>query len=185
MESTPLAIAEVCQIRPKLIRDDRGFFSETYSDRAFASAGLDARFVQDNHSMSRARGVIRGLHLQAPPHAQGKLVRVLKGAIYDVAVDVRTGSPSFGKHVSSVLSADNWYQLWIPAGFAHGFCTLEPDTEVAYKTTDYYAPDCDRSIFWNDPDLGIDWPVTAADVIVSAKDAAALPLSAHPSYFSY
>lgn len=185
MDARPLAIPDVRLISPKIFRDDRGFFSETYVDRAFAAAGVDARFVQDNHSMSRARGVLRGLHLQAAPHAQGKLVRVLRGAIFDVAVDIRKGSPSFGQHVAVVLSAENWCQLWIPEGFAHGFCTLEPDTEVAYKVTDYYAPECDRSILWCDPALGIPWPIPASEITVSPKDAAAEPLAGHPDYFSF
>lgn len=185
MDARPLAIPDVLLVSPRILRDDRGFFSETYAERAFASAGIDARFVQDNHSLSRARGVLRGLHLQSAPHAQGKLVRVVRGSVFDVAVDVRRGSPTFGRHVAAVLSAENWLQLWIPAGFAHGFCTLEPDTEVAYKVTDYYAPECDRSILWSDPALAIPWPLPASDITLSAKDAAARPLAEHPDYFAY
>jgi dTDP-4-dehydrorhamnose 3,5-epimerase len=181
----PLAIAEVKRVLPRVIRDERGFFSETYNQRALAEAGLDITFVQDNQSLSRAKGVVRGLHFQAPPHAQGKLVRVLKGAIFDVAVDIRHGSPTFGKHVSATLSAENAAQLWVPAGFAHGFCTIEPDTEVLYKVTDYYAPDCDLGIQWDDPALGIAWPVSSADAILSAKDRAHLKLSELAPVFPY
>jgi dTDP-4-dehydrorhamnose 3,5-epimerase len=185
MHARPLAIPEVLLIDPKLVRDDRGFFSETYVERTFAASGVPARFVQDNHSLSRQAGVVRGLHFQTDPHAQGKLVRVVRGSILDVAVDIRHGSPSFGRHVAVVLSAQNWQQLWVPRGFAHGFCTLEPDTEVFYKVTDYYAPECDRSILWNDPALGIAWPQPASGVTLSQKDAAARPLAEHPAYFTF
>jgi dTDP-4-dehydrorhamnose 3,5-epimerase len=153
--------------------------------RALAGLGADISFVQDNHSLSLQPGVVRGLHFQAPPHAQGKLVRVPRGAIFDVAVDIRAGSPTYGRHVAAVLSAANWCQLWIPIGFAHGFCTLEPGTEVLYKVTDYYAPDYDRGVRWNDPRLGIDWPVTAADAILSAKDARNPLLAELPVHFRY
>jgi dTDP-4-dehydrorhamnose 3,5-epimerase len=183
MDIQSLAIPEVKLIAPKIFRDERGFLSETYNARSFKAAGIDAGFVQDNHSLSRSKGVVRGLHFQAPPHAQGKLVRVTRGAIFDVAVDIRHGSPTFGRHVSAVLSADNWAQLWIPVGFAHGFCTLEPDTEVLYKVTDYYAPECDRGIEWNDPALGIAWPIAPADAILSPKDAKNAPLSELAAYF--
>ena len=149
-----LAISDVKVITPSIFRDERGFLSETYSRRALAEAGIDADFVQDNHSLSRTRGVLRGLHFQTEPFAQGKLVRVLRGAIFDVAVDIRRGSPTFGQHVSCVLSAENWSQMWVPAGFAHGFCTLEPDTEVLYKVTAFYAPQCDKGIAFDDPDIG-------------------------------
>lgn len=181
----PLAIPEVKRIVPRVIRDDRGYFSETYNYRALAEAGLDIAFVQDNQSLSRAKGVVRGLHFQAPPHAQGKLVRVLKGAIFDVAVDIRHGSPTFGRHVSATLSAENAAQLWVPPGFAHGFCTIEPDTEVLYKVTDYYAPDCDLGIKWDDPDLGIAWPLSAADAILSERDKSHLRLSEMAPVFTY
>jgi dTDP-4-dehydrorhamnose 3,5-epimerase len=166
----PLAIPEVKRLVPDIFRDERGAFSETYSLRALEAAGIGTNFVQDNQSVSRSKGVVRGLHFQRPPHAQAKLVRVAQGAIFDVAVDIRQGSPTYGRHVSAVLSAENWAQLWIPVGFAHGFCTLEPNTEVIYKTSDYYAPECDSGIKWDDPQLAIAWPVGAADAILSNKD---------------
>jgi dTDP-4-dehydrorhamnose 3,5-epimerase len=170
LEIRPLAIPEVKLVTPRIFRDERGFFSETYSRRALGEAGIGCEFVQDNQSLSRARGVIRGLHYQLEPHAQGKLVRVTRGAVYDVAVDIRQGSPTFGRHVAATLSAANWSQLWVPVGFAHGFCTLEPDTEVVYKVTDYYAPECDRGIAFDDPDLAIAWPVAASEAVLSDKD---------------
>jgi dTDP-4-dehydrorhamnose 3,5-epimerase len=166
----PLAIPEVKRLVPKVFRDARGAFCEAYSKRALDAAGLALTFVQDNHSISHARGVVRGLHFQSHPYAQGKLVRVLRGSIFDVAVDLRRGSPTYGQHVSAVLSAENWEQLWIPVGFAHGFCTLEPDTEVLYKVTAYYSPEHDLGLQWDDPDLGIDWPVSAAEATLSDKD---------------
>jgi len=165
-----LAIPDVKVITPTIVRDERGFFSETYSRRALEQAGIHADFVQDNQSLSRAKGVVRGLHFQTEPFAQGKLVRVLRGSIFDVAVDIRQGSPTFGQHVSSVLSAENWSQMWVPVGFAHGFCTLEPDTEVLYKTSAYYAPALERGIAWDDPDLGIAWPFTGDAATLSARD---------------
>jgi dTDP-4-dehydrorhamnose 3,5-epimerase len=170
---TTLAIPAVKLITPNIFRDDRGFFSETFNLRALASGGVTGHFVQDNHSLSVQPGVVRGLHYQLPPTAQDKLVRVIRGSILDVAVDIRKGSPSYGQHVAVTLSAENWEQLWVPKGFAHGFCTLEPNTEVVYKVTDYYAPEFDRSLRWNDPDIGIKWPVTAERAILSAKDAVA------------
>jgi dTDP-4-dehydrorhamnose 3,5-epimerase len=170
MDIKALDIADIKLIKPKIFRDGRGFFSETYNKRAFADAGIGAEFVQDNHSLSREKGVVRGLHFQSPPRAQDKLVRVVRGAIFDVAVDLRRSSPTYGRHVSAVLSAENWCQLWVPKGFAHGFCTLEPDTEVVYKVTDLYAPECDKGIAWDDPALGIEWPVAARAAIVSDKD---------------
>ncbi len=170
MEIHSLEIPEVKLVVPRLHRDPRGFLSETFSRRSLQDAGIAGEFVQDNHSMSVAAGTVRGLHFQAPPHAQGKLVRVTRGSIYDVAVDIRVGSPSYGRHVGATLSAANWMQMWVPAGFAHGFCTLEPDTEVVYKVTDYYAPECDRGLKWNDPDLGIMWPVKPGEATLSEKD---------------
>jgi len=180
-----LAIAEVKLITPPIFRDARGFFSETYNCQALAAAGIGDAFVQDNHSLSRAKGVIRGLHFQVAPRAQGKLVRVARGAILDVAVDIRHGSPTFGRHVSATLSADNWAQLWIPVGFAHGFCTLEPDTEVIYKVTDLYAPECDRGIAFDDPGLGIEWPVEPGAAILSDKDRRQPKLADLPPQFTF
>jgi dTDP-4-dehydrorhamnose 3,5-epimerase len=180
-----LAIPDVKLIRPAKHGDARGFFSETYNRRALSGAGVTAEFVQDNHSLSAQAGVVRGLHFQIPPRAQGKLVRVTRGAVFDVAVDIRRGSPTFGQHVSAVLSAENWAQLWIPAGFAHGFSTLEPDTEFVYKVTDYYAPECDRGLAWDDTFLGIPWPVEPSAAILSDKDRAHPRLAALPPYFAY
>jgi dTDP-4-dehydrorhamnose 3,5-epimerase len=150
--------------------DHRGFFLETYSARDFAALGILDGFVQDNHSLSARPGTVRGLHFQLPPRAQAKLVRVLRGSILDVAVDLRRSSPGFGRHVAVELSAANARQLYIPAGFAHGFCTLEPDTEVAYKVSEVYAPDLDRSLAWDDPDLALPWPFEAEAVQLSDKD---------------
>lgn len=185
VQARPLAIPEVILVTPARFGDERGFFSETYNAQAFHAIGITADFVQDNCSLSRQVGVVRGLHFQKPPHAQGKLVRVQRGRILDVAVDIRAGSPTFGRYVAVELSAENWQQLWVPAGFAHAFCTLEPDTEVVYKVTDYYAPDCDAGIIWNDPDIGIDWPIGAGDVVLSAKDARLPRLADLGTCFTY
>lgn len=175
----------VLLLTPKVFRDDRGFFIETYTHRTLAAAGIPDTFVQDNHALSRAKGTIRGLHLQCPPVPQGKLVRVVRGAILDVAVDVRHGSPTFGRHVAVTLTAGNFKQLWVPPGFLHGYATLEPDTEVIYKVTGYYAPECDRGVLWNDPALGIEWPVAVGEAVLSDKDRANRPLAEHPVYFRY
>jgi dTDP-4-dehydrorhamnose 3,5-epimerase len=177
------AIPEVKLLRPPKFADDRGFFSETYSKRALAEAGIDLEFVQDNHTLSLHQGVLRGLHFQIPPFAQHKLLRVIRGAIFDVAVDLRHGSPTFGKHVVETLSAEEWNQILVPVGFAHGFCTLAADTEVAYKMTNYYSPEHERGIIWNDPALGISWPVSEAEAILSDKDRRWPALSALPSFF--
>lgn len=185
MEVQSLAIPDVKVITPSVFRDERGFFSETYSRRALAEAGIEVDFVQDNHSMSRTRGVLRGLHFQTEPFAQGKLVRVLRGAIFDVAVDIRRASPTFGQHVSCVLSAENWSQMWVPAGFAHGFCTLEPDTEVLYKVTAFYAPQCDKGIAFDDPDIGIAWPIPQSEFVLSDKDRRHPRLRDLPAEFTY
>lgn len=172
MNVTPLRLPEVLLIEPRVFEDARGWFYESFNARAFAAAtGLDVTFVQDNHSRS-ARGVLRGLHYQLPPAAQGKLVRAVAGSILDVAVDVRRSSPTFGKWVAETLSAVNKRQLYVPAGFAHGFVALEDGTEVLYKTTDFYTPDAERSIRWDDPDLAIEWPSELAPLLAD-KDAAA------------
>ncbi len=170
MDVVSLAIPAVKLVTPKRFGDMRGFFSETYTRRAFVAAGITDDFVQDNHSRSEKVGTLRGLHFQKPPEAQAKLVRVTKGRIFDVAVDIRRSSPTYGRHVAAELSAENWQQLYVPVGFLHGFVTLEPDTEVVYKVTTYYAPECDAGVIWNDPTLSIPWPLTGAPIL-SGKDA--------------
>ena len=164
--------------------DHRGFFAETYSQRAYAEHGIDAVFVQDNHSLSAAAGTVRGLHFQAPPHAQAKLVRCGRGAIFDVAVDIRRGSPTYGRWTGYTLSAENGAQLYIPVGFAHGFATLEPDSEIIYKCSDYYAPETEGALRWDDPDIGIQWPLSAPPVL-SEKDATAPLLAGFNSPFTF
>ena len=170
MDVTRLAIPEILILKPAKHGDERGFFSETYSRNALAKAGIALEFVQDNHAYSAQPGTVRGLHFQIPPRAQAKLIRVVRGAIFDVALDLRRNSPTYGRHVSAIISARDWNQILIPAGFAHGLCTLEPDTEVLYKVTDHYAPDCDRGVLWNDPALAIEWPVDPARAVVSGRD---------------
>lgn len=165
-----LAIDGPLLVSSRRFGDDRGFFVETYNARDFAAIGIPDRFVQDNHSLSVAKGTIRGMHFQLPPRAQAKLVRVLRGAILDIVVDIRRSSPTYGQHVAVELSAANGCQLYVPIGFAHGFCTLEPDTEVAYKVTDFYAPELDRSIAWDDPDLALPWPIEPGSAVLSEKD---------------
>ena len=182
IEVRELELAGVYEITPQRFGDDRGFFSETYSATGLAAAGIDMTFVQDNHSLSRKAGVLRGLHYQLPPFAQGKLVRVISGAILDVAVDIRKSSPTFGRWLALEVSAKRWNQILVPKGFAHGFVTLIPDTEVIYKVTERYAPECDRSIRFDDPAIGIDWRVSAADVTLSDKDRNA-PLLADAEIF--
>lgn len=167
---TSLCIPDVKVIVPERFGDDRGFFSETYSRRSLGDVGIEEEFVQDNHSLSALAGTVRGLHYQLAPFAQAKLVRVVRGAVVDVAVDIRRGSPTFGQHVAVTLSAEAWNQIYVPVGFAHGFCTLEPDTEVVYKVTAYYSRAHDRGISWNDPELRIAWPVEAAAAQLSDKD---------------
>jgi dTDP-4-dehydrorhamnose 3,5-epimerase len=169
-EITRLAIPDVLLITPKRHGDARGFFSETYSRKTLATFGFHNSFVQDNHSMSGRRGILRGLHFQRPPFMQDKLLRVTRGAVYDVAVDIRQGSPTYGQHVAAELSADNWSQLLVPAGFAHGFVTLTEETEVLYKVTADYAPETEGGLAWDDPDLGIDWPVPAGEIITNPRD---------------
>ena len=164
------ALAGVRIITPRKLGDERGFFSETYNRQAFAAGGVSLEFVQDNQSLSAERGTVRGLHFQTPPFAQAKLVRVIRGAIFDVVVDLRRSSPTFGQHLAVELSAANWRQLFIPIGFAHGFCTLEPDTEVFYKVTNYYSAADDRGLAWDDEALGVAWPVAKAKAILSERD---------------
>ena len=170
MQVEATAIPEVKIVTPKKFGDARGFFSEVYSRKAWAQAGLDYDFVQDNHSYSAEVGVIRGLHFQIAPFAQAKLVRVARGRILDVAVDLRAGSATYGRHVAVELSAENWRQLFVPVGFAHGFCTLEPHTEVLYKVTQVYSPAHDKGLAFDDPALGIDWGVDPAKAVLSDKD---------------
>ncbi|MBU6498642.1 MAG: dTDP-4-dehydrorhamnose 3,5-epimerase [Rhodospirillales bacterium] len=167
-----LAIPDVILITPPRFGDARGFFSETWNQPRFAAAGIPGPFMQDNQSRSQKPGTVRGLHCQVAPSVQGKLVRVLAGAIWDVAVDIRRGSPTYGRHVAARLSAENGTQLWVPGGFLHGFCTLEPDTDVLYKVTAGYDPAAERGVIWNDPDLALPWPAAPRDVTLSAKDAA-------------
>lgn len=176
MKVTPLALPDVLLIEPRVFPDDRGWFTESFNARAFAEAtGLDVSFVQDNHSRSK-RGVLRGLHYQLPPHPQGKLVRAVAGAILDVAVDIRRSSPTFGRWVAEMLSAENMKQLYVPPGFAHGFLALNDGSELLYKTTDYYDKASERSIRWDDPTIAITWP-TELTPILAAKDAEAPALA--------
>lgn len=165
-----LGIAGVKLFTPKKFGDERGFFSETWNAQTLREAGLNLNFVQDNHVYTAAPHTVRGLHFQLPPRAQDKLIRVVRGAIFDVAVDVRRGSPTFGRHVSAVLSAENWAQLLVPKGFAHAYATLEADTEVIYKVTDTYAPEFERGLYWNDPALGIAWPMAESAAQLSERD---------------
>jgi dTDP-4-dehydrorhamnose 3,5-epimerase len=161
----------VVLVRPPKFADARGYFVETYNAKRFAEAGVEGVFVQDNQSLSVAKGVVRGLHFQTPPEAQAKLVRVLRGSIFDVAVDLRLGSPTYGQWCAATLTGEGGEQLFIPRGFAHGFCTLEANTEVAYKVDALYAPACDAGLRWDDPDLAIKWPVGKDDVQISDKDS--------------
>jgi dTDP-4-dehydrorhamnose 3,5-epimerase len=179
MKVTPLALPDVLLIEPRVFGDARGFFYESWNQRAFRDAGLDVDFVQDNHSRSR-QGVLRGLHYQIE-HAQGKLVRATAGEVFDVAVDLRRSSPSFGRSVAITLSAANKRMLWIPPGFAHGFLVVSEDAEFLYKTTDFWYPEHERTLLWNDPALAIAWPL-AGEPILAAKDAAGTPLSAAATY---
>jgi dTDP-4-dehydrorhamnose 3,5-epimerase len=181
VEETPLAGVKI--IAPRKHGDHRGFFSETYNRQALAAIGIDMEFVQDNHSLSARPGTVRGLHFQAPPFAQGKLVRVVRGAVLDVAVDLRTASSTYGRHVAVTLSAENWRQLLIPVGFAHGFCTTEPNTEVLYKVTKHYSSEHDKGLAWDDPTLGIAWPVAADRAVISDKDRQHPPLRDLAAFF--
>ena len=178
----PTNIPEVKRIVPRRFGDDRGYFVEVFNQRSWANAGIEFQPIQENQSLSRIVGTVRGLHFQRPPAAQAKVVRVLKGRIYDVAVDIRTGSKTYGHWVATELSSEGGEQLYIPRGFAHGFCTLEADSEIAYLVDDVYAPECDGSSLWNDPALGIRWPDLAGTVI-SDKDAKAPRLADIPAPF--
>ena len=165
-----LDIPDVRVLSPRKYGDRRGFFSETYNKKALAAVGIDINFVQDNHSYSAEKGTVRGLHFQTAPFAQDKLVHVARGSVFDVVVDLRRGSPTYGRHVSIVLSAEAWNQVLVPVGFAHGLMTLEPDTEVIYKVSNYYSPDQDKGLLWNDPALGIVWPLAENEALLSEKD---------------
>ena len=173
MDIAPLAIEEVKLITPRRFGDQRGFFEETYNLESFSAKGIETVFVQDNHSVSTAIGTVRGLHFQAPPKAQAKLVRCGRGRLFDVAVDIRKGSPTFGQWVGEELSFENGRMMLVPAGFAHGFMTLEPDTEIVYKCSDTYAPETEGGIRWDDPDIGINWPLDMAAAQLSDKDKVA------------
>jgi dTDP-4-dehydrorhamnose 3,5-epimerase len=173
MQVNDLGLGGVVELIPKKFGDARGFFSETYQRQRFHDAGIMQDWMQDNQSYSADKGVLRGLHFQIAPFAQDKLIRVLKGSIFDVAVDIRNGSSTYGKWVSCELSAGKFNQLLIPQGFAHGFVTLEPDVEVLYKVSAPYSPECDRGVRWNDPAIGIDWPLDGMQPVLSGKDAAA------------
>lgn len=180
-----LSIPGVVRVRPKRFGDDRGYFSEVFNARMFRQHVCDADFVQDNEALSAVAGTLRGLHFQRSPMAQGKLVRVIRGAIFDVAVDIRRGSPSYGRHVGVRLDGADGDQLWVPVGFAHGYCTLEPDTLVAYKVTNYYSPADDGGVLWNDPAIGIDWPLPAQGPTLSAKDLGLPLLEDLPEQFHF
>ena len=170
MELKALDLPGVVLVKPRRFADARGYFAETYNQKTYSDAGIKVAFNQDNQSYSVKRGTIRGLHFQLPPAAQSKLVRVLQGSVYDVAVDLRTGSPTYGRWASATLTAEGGEQLFVPRGFAHAFCTLEADTVVAYKVDEFYAPSCDSGLIWNDPTLAVAWPVAADEVVLSDKD---------------
>ena len=173
MQVEQTELGGVVVLPPQRHGDARGFFSESWNKRRLAEAGIEAEFVQDNHSLSAKVGTVRGLHFQSPPHAQGKLVRCGRGCLFDVAVDIRKGSPTFGRWVGVELSFENGKQLYIPEGFLHGFATRAPDTEIIYKCTDYYAPECDGAVRFDDPEIGIDWAMDAGAAVLSEKDAKA------------
>jgi len=185
MQVRQLSLPEVLEIVPTKHGDDRGFLSETYNAKRFADAGIDLPWVQDNHSLSVPVGALRGLHFQTPPFAQDKLVRVVSGAIFDVAVDIRRGSPRFGQWCGLEISAKAWNQIFVPKGFAHGFMTLEPNTEVVYKVSEFYAPDHDCVIHYFDPDIGVAWPLDWIEPTLSAKDKKAPSLRDIDTGFEY
>jgi dTDP-4-dehydrorhamnose 3,5-epimerase len=185
MQIVETEIADVKLIKPLRHVDSRGFLSEVFKEQVLQEHGIDVHFVQDNHSLSKNKDVVRGLHFQIPPFAQAKLVRVIAGSIFDVAVDIRSGSPSFGRHVAVVLSASEGDQIFIPAGFAHGYCTIEPESEVVYKVSAYYSAEHDRGILWNDPALGIAWPLSANEALISDRDRNNPLLSDLPRFFHF
>ena len=185
MEIQTFDIPGVTLFTPRHIGDERGYFAETFRADIFAAQCGDTVFVQDNESLSAKAGTIRGLHFQSDPHAQGKLVRCTAGALFDVAVDIRQGSPTYGQWVAETLTPANGRQLWVPPGFAHGFCTLAPDTVIAYKVTDYYSAECDKGLAWDDPEIGIAWPDIADPETLSAKDRKQPLLADLPAYFSW
>jgi dTDP-4-dehydrorhamnose 3,5-epimerase len=185
MQVVSTDLAEVKEIRPVRHHDPRGFFSEIFRESLLREHGIGVAFVQENHSLSLDRGVVRGLHFQIPPAGQAKLVRVAVGSVLDVAVDIRRGSPTYGRHVAIVLSAEQGNQLFVPEGFAHGFCTLEPNTEVVYKVSGYYSPAHDKGLAWDDPALAIAWPVPAAEALLSDKDRRHPSLAELPAHFQY
>ncbi len=184
MQIEKTALVGVFILTPTRFGDHRGFFSESWNKACLVGAGLDLpEFVQDNHSLSAQVGTVRGLHFQAPPHAQAKLVRCGRGRLFDVAVDIRRGSPTYGQWTGTELSFENGRQMWVPAGFLHGFMTQEPDTEIVYKCTDYYAPDCDGAVAWDS--CGVDWPLNGIAPVLSDKDAKAQPFDAFDSPFTF
>ena len=185
LDITPTAIPDVVMLTPRRFGDNRGFFSESWNRSRMAEAGYDIDFVQDNHSVSRQIGTIRGLHFQAPPHAQAKLVRCGRGVLYDVAADIRAGSPTYGQWVGCELSAENGRQLLIPEGFLHGFITRSPETEIIYKCSDYYAPECDGAVRFDDPEFGINWNSGETEPVLSDKDTAAPLLRDFQTPFTY
>src|SRR6266852_7122676 len=185
MQVAETEIADIKLIKPVRHVDSRGFFSEVFKENVLRGHGIDTHFVQDNHSLSASKGVLRGLHFQIPPCAQAKLLRVTAGSILDVAVDIRWGSPSFGRHIAVVLSAAEGNQLFVPEGFAHGFCTLEPNTEVVYKVNRYYSAEHDRGLAWDDPALGIAWPVSGEAALLSDKDRRQPALAELPRHYRY
>jgi dTDP-4-dehydrorhamnose 3,5-epimerase len=183
MDILKLEIPDVKLVIPRRFSDQRGYFCETWSDRLFRKEIVDTTFVQDNRSVSVKKGTLHGLHFQRPPYAQGKLVQVIRGSIFDVAVDIRKNSPTYRQHIAVRLDATEAVQLWVPPGFLHGFCTLADDTEISYKVTSYYSPPHDAGVLWSDPELGIDWPVTARAVVLSEKDQRHPRLRDLPDFF--
>nr|WP_233192774.1 dTDP-4-dehydrorhamnose 3,5-epimerase [Acidimangrovimonas sediminis] len=185
MRTEATTLEGVVVVTPDRFGDSRGFFSESWNCNTFAAAGITTPFVQDNHSFSASRGTVRGLHFQAPPHAQAKLVRCSRGRLFDVAVDIRKGSPTYGQWTGAELSFENGRQMMIPAGFLHGFVTLEDDVEIAYKCSDYYAPDCDGAVRFDSPQIGIDWGIAPGSAVLSDKDARAMDFADFDSPFTY